>query len=148
MSAKPFSLSAKVVIRDMSGRCLLLKRSSSSRGNPGKWDFPGGKLEVGEDFDAGLLREVAEETGLTISLARVAGAAESELPDRRVAYLILEGRLQDGQVRLSSEHDDYAWVTLEELPGTGLAEQFRPFALAYSRSAGSSSNEEVLCDRD
>lgn len=132
MSEKPFALSLKVVIRDNAGRCLLLKRSLSSKGNPGKWEFPGGKVEAGEDFDAGLLREVAEETGLTISLQHVAGAAEFELPDRKVAYLILEGRLESGEVRLSSEHTDYAWVAPQELPKMDLAEQFRPFAQAYS----------------
>lgn len=73
LAQKPFALSLKVVVRDNVGRCLLLKRSPSSKGNPGKWDFPGGKLEPGEDFDAGLLREVAEETGIVIGLDKVAG---------------------------------------------------------------------------
>ncbi len=132
MSDKPFALSIKVVIRDEAGCCLLLKRSLSSKGSPGKWEFPGGKVEAGENFDAGLLREVAEETGLAISLQRVAGAAESESPTRKVAYLILEGRLESGQVRLSSEHTDYAWAAPQELPKMDLAEQFRPFAQAYS----------------
>ncbi len=43
---KPFALSTKVVIRDDAGRCLLLKRALSSKGNPGKWEFPGGKAEI------------------------------------------------------------------------------------------------------
>ncbi|MDH7487214.1 MAG: NUDIX domain-containing protein [Anaerolineae bacterium] len=136
MSDKPFALSIKVVIRDEADRCLLLRRSASSKGNPGKWEFPGGKVEAGEDFDAALLREVAEETGLTVSLHRVAGAAESEMPTRKVAYLILEGRLESGQVRLSSEHEDYAWVAPHDLLGMDLVEQFRPFAQAYGQQPG------------
>ncbi len=132
-SAKPFALSIKVVIRDDAGRCLLLKRSQSSKGNPGKWDFPGGKAELGEKFDEALLREVAEETGLTISLQHVAGAAESEMPTRKVAYLIMEARLESGQARLSGEHDDYVWIAPEELPTMDLAEQFRSFAQVYSQ---------------
>jgi len=135
MSTKPFALSIKVVIRDDAGRCLLLKRSLSSKGNPGKWEFPGGKAELGEKFDEALLREVAEETGLTISLQRVSGAAESEMPTRKVAYLIMEARLESGQVRLSSEHDDYAWIAPEDLPMMDLAEQFRSFAETYSKKA-------------
>lgn len=133
MLSKPFALSTKVIIRDLSDRCLLLKRSQSSKGNPGKWEFPGGKTELGERFDEALLREVAEETGLTISLLHVAGATESEMPTRIVAYLILEARLVSGQVQLSSEHDDFAWVTLQDLPTIDLAEQFRVFAQAYSK---------------
>jgi 8-oxo-dGTP diphosphatase len=128
MSEKSFTLSTKVVIRDGSGRCLLLRRSLSSKGNPGKWEFPGGKAEMGERFDKSLLREVAEETGLTISLQRVSGAAESDLPDRKIVYLIMEARLVSGDMRLSGEHIAFAWVAPAELPTVDLAEQFRAFA--------------------
>lgn len=138
MSTKPFALSIKVVIHDDdAGRCLLLKRSPNSKGSPGKWEFPGGKVESGENFDAALLREVAEETGLTISLQHVVGSAEYELPSRKVAYLILDARVESGQVRLSSEHDDYAWVAPEELATMDLVEQFHPFAQAYSARVAS-----------
>ena len=133
MSHKPFALSAKVVVRDGEGHCLLLKRSMSSKGNPGKWDLPGGKVDAGENLEQGLLREVAEETGLTISLQRVLGAAESESPTKRVAYIILEGCVKVGQVRLSSEHDDYAWVDRQDLAKVDIAEQFRPFLKAYGQ---------------
>jgi len=134
MSEKPLTLSAKVVVCDESGRCLLLKRSLSSKGNPGKWDLPGGKVDPGESFDQGLLREVTEETGLTISIQRVGGVAESESPTNKVVYLILEGRLESGQVQLSSEHDEYVWVNRWELPKMELADQFRAFAQAYSET--------------
>lgn len=131
---KPLRLSVKIVVRDETGRCLLLKRSMTSGGNPGKWEFPGGKIDPGESLDQALLREVAEETGLTISIQGVAGTAESELPTAKVVYLILEGRVESGQVRLSSEHDDYVWVDREELPTVDLAPQFLPFARAYSEA--------------
>ena len=130
---KSLQLSAKVVIHDDNDHCLLLKRSMSSRASPGKWDLPGGKVDAGENFEHGLLREVAEETGLTISVQRVLGAAESELPTRRVVYLILEGRIESGNVCLSSEHDDFAWVDRKDLGGVDIAQEFRPSLKAYSR---------------
>ena len=131
-SEKPFSLSLKVVVRDQHGRCLMLKRSPSSKGNPGRWEFPGGKLDPGESFAEALLREVGEETGLAVRLQRVAGAAESETPAWRVAYLIMEAQAESGEVRLSAEHDDYAWVPAADLPKMELAEQFRSFAKSYA----------------
>lgn len=134
MSPKRFALSIKVVIRDPEGRCLLLRRSSASRGNPGKWEFPGGKVENGESFDLALLREVEEETGLRVSLQRVVGAADVELADRHVAYLFLEGMLEGGQLRLSSEHEGYSWVERPELPTMDLAPQYARFAQEYARS--------------
>jgi 8-oxo-dGTP diphosphatase len=130
MVAKPFKLSGKVVIRDKEGRCLLIKRSMTSKGNPGKWDLPGGKIDSGEAFEDGLLREVAEETGLTVSLERVLGATESESPTARIVYLILKGRLQSGQVRLSEEHDDFFWAYGKDIETADLLDQFREFALA------------------
>lgn len=133
IKTKPFALSIKVVIRDDAGRCLLLKRSLSSKGSPGKWEFPGGKAELGEKFDEALLREVTEESGLTISLQRVAGAAEFELSTRKIAYLIMEARLESGEVRLSSEHTDFVWVAPGELPAMDLAEQFTSFVHWYSK---------------
>ena len=131
---KAFQLSAKVVIHDDSGRCLLLKRSLGSKGNPGKWDLPGGKVDSAETFEHALLREVAEETGLSISLGRVLGAAESELPTRRIVYLILEAHLESGEVRLSDEHDEYVWVERQDLTAMDLADQFREFVRDYSQA--------------
>jgi len=136
LSSKPFTLSVKVVILDQAGRCLLLKRFSHSTGNPGKWDFPGGKADLGERFDEALLREVQEETGLNISLQQVVGATESELPARKVAYLIMEGRLVSGATRLSHEHTVFVWVPVNQLLEMDLVEQFVEFAKAYSLAKG------------
>ena len=129
-----FSLSAKVIIRNVRGLCLVLKRSQASANNAGRWDFPGGKIDRGESFEEGLLREVEEETGLEILLHRVVGFAESRLPpepgrpDRSVAYLILEGRLESGTPCVSEEHDDAIWVEPERLNKLDLCPQFRQFA--------------------
>jgi len=128
---KPLFLSMKVMIRDQEGRYLFLKRSMSSKNNKGMWDLPGGKVDSGESFDEALLREVEEESGLTISLERVAGASESDLPDRKVAYLILEGSHASGEVRLSSEHDDYLWADRKQMAGLDCCPQFKDFVARY-----------------
>jgi 8-oxo-dGTP diphosphatase len=123
----PLLLSVKVLIRDGEGRCLVLRRAMSSKGNPGKWDFPGGKVDPGESIDQSARREVLEETGLEIAIGRVMGAAESESPSNRVAYLILEGHVQSNAVQLSTEHEDYAWVEPGELARMDLVPQFCSF---------------------
>jgi len=135
MSGKPFTLSVKVVLRDAQGRCLLVRRSSLSKNNAGKWDLPGGKVDAGENFDVALKREVAEETGLDISIDDVLGAAESVTPAKRVVYLILGGHPTAGEVRLSSEHDAHVWVDSRALAEVDLCGQFRPFAVAYAKAA-------------
>ena len=132
MVSKPFVLSVKAVVRDEQLQCLVLRRSAESKNNAGLWDFPGGKVDPGETLDAALKREIVEETGLTVRLENVLGAAESELPDRRVAYLFLQARTATGKVRLSSEHDDFAWLSVKELAQTELCPQFRAFALSLN----------------
>jgi hypothetical protein len=77
------------------------------------------------------LWEVHDETGLMIYLTRVAGAAEYELPGMRIAYIIMKGRPDSGDVSLSKEHVDYAWVSLDEILSFDLAEQFIPFIKTY-----------------
>jgi len=129
---KPYAVSAKAVVRDSRGRCLVLRRSGASKNNAGFWEFPGGKIDPVEHPDEALVREIREETGLNAQVIRVVGAGESELPDRKVAYLFFEARVDTDAVQLSSEHDAFQWVERSELKNRQLCPQFMPFAREYS----------------
>ncbi|MBL9132693.1 MAG: NUDIX domain-containing protein, partial [Verrucomicrobiaceae bacterium] len=136
MKTRPYFLSAKVVIRNGRGQVLVLRRAAASRHHAGLWEFPGGKADAGESFDAALLREVAEETGVDIVLEHVAGAGSSELDGKTITYLFMEARLVAGEVRLSDEHEEFRWVGLDELLALELCPQFRAFAEEHARSRG------------
>jgi 8-oxo-dGTP diphosphatase len=129
---KPFALSVKMILKDAQGRCLLLRRSMDSKNNPGKWDFPGGKVDTGESFDQALLREVAEETKLSVVIDRLIGSTQSESPSNRIVYLLLEGRVESGTLALSSEHDDFLWVYLRELIKADICDQYLHLARSYA----------------
>ena len=66
-----FGLSVRVLITDEDNKILILKRSTDSKTNPGKWELPGGKVDQGESFDQALIREVSEETGPKVPLPSV-----------------------------------------------------------------------------
>lgn len=124
MSNKPYQLSVKAIITNPGGEFLILKRSSTSKANAGKWEFPGGKLDSGERFEEALKREVAEETGLEIDLMGVAGAGESETPDKRIAYIFIKATVSGGVLEISDEHEDYRWAASSELHKIDFAPQY------------------------
>ena len=59
-------VTAAVIVRD--GRVLICRRRADQK-HPLKWEFPGGKVEPGEDPAAGLSRELDEELGIRVEQA-------------------------------------------------------------------------------
>lgn len=101
------------------GNRFLACRRSVERG--GKWEFPGGKVEVGEsDIDA-LIREVAEELAVAIDVGEQ--IAEVEVGSiRLVTYLAtLAGR----DPERSSDHDALRWLVVSDLPSLDWADADR-----------------------
>jgi 8-oxo-dGTP diphosphatase len=135
----PFSLTVKAVIFDSQNRCLLLRRSAANRRFVGCWEWPGGKLDPGEDFAVGLHREVREEAGLEIELVGLAGATQFEMPSAHAILLCLEARALGTGVRLSEEHDDSAWASLGDLSRYTFTPGVGEFMLDYAKRKGSTS---------
>jgi 8-oxo-dGTP diphosphatase len=91
------------------GRMLLLLRPT------GTWEPPAGRLQPGESFEEGAIRELYEETGMLVSPGRIIATWVGDAPSgRRLASITFAGRVEGGEVALSDEHLDYRWVTLEE----------------------------------
>jgi 8-oxo-dGTP diphosphatase len=122
-----YGLAVRVLLADQNGKILILKRSTDSKTNPGKWELPGGKVDQGESFDHALIREVYEETNLKISLEHVVGASEQNLHIIRAVHIIMSGKIVEGELNLSDEHDGYAWVTIETLPDYELADWLQDY---------------------
>jgi mutator protein MutT len=64
--SKPPTHVAAAAVIDFAGRVLIAQRPPGKH-LAGGWEFPGGKLEPGEDRRAGLTRELREELGITLS---------------------------------------------------------------------------------
>ena len=137
MNTKPFVLAPKVVLRDERGRLLLLRRSGQSKHFAHLWELPGGKTDPGEDLGAALAREVFEETGLAIGGAHVTGATEADTPQARFVYVFFDAAAQPGPVRLSDEHDAFAWLPPAEAAQLDLSPVYIPLVRALAaRHAG------------
>jgi 8-oxo-dGTP pyrophosphatase MutT (NUDIX family) len=57
---------AAVAVIDPRGRLLMQERGADALHEPGRWGYPGGDLETGEDFVDAAVRELVEETGLVV----------------------------------------------------------------------------------
>ena len=69
--AQPIVLVAAVALVDPDGRVLLAERPAGKR-MAGLWEFPGGKVEVGETPEATLIRELKEELAIDVTAACLA----------------------------------------------------------------------------
>ena len=102
------------------GKVLIVREAGTyNEGtNIGKWGVPGGRLKPGEHFAAALKREVSEEVGLEVELLRPVHIDEwrpvvHNEPWQIVATFILCKPLSS-TIRLSEEHDNYAWIDLQQ----------------------------------
>jgi 8-oxo-dGTP diphosphatase len=137
-----YGLAVRVLLTDQDGKILILKRSTDSKTNPGRWELPGGKVNQDESFDHALIREVYEETNLKIALEHVVGASEQNLHIIRAVHIIMSGKIIEGELNLSSEHEGYAWVLMETLSNYELADWLQDYLNQSSVLGTSSDNRE------
>lgn len=109
-------VAAKAVITNDKGEVLLLREAKTYQEgtNTGKYQIPGGRLNIGESYGEGLRREVKEETGLEISPHYPIYVGEWHPLIKGEQYQIIAiftvCEVMGGDVSLSEEHDDYKWV--------------------------------------
>jgi 8-oxo-dGTP diphosphatase len=79
---RPVVLCVGGIVTDADGRLLLVRRAHDPEA--GRWSLPGGKVEPGETTVAATAREVAEETGLAVTVGAEVGSVHRPAPDGRV----------------------------------------------------------------
>jgi 8-oxo-dGTP diphosphatase len=143
------------------GRALLIRRGTEPL--LGQWSIPGGTLELGESLENGVIRELKEETGLTVRIVEMievfdriyedevdaAGGEKSgsssvaaKKKGPRYHYVIIDYLCEriDGEAKAGSDVTDVAFATEDELAKYGLTETAtrilrKAFAMDRSRRA-------------
>ncbi|MFF0778702.1 NUDIX hydrolase [Streptomyces sp. NPDC003720] len=98
---------AGVVMRE-DGRLLAIRRADN-----GTWELPGGVLELKETPEAGVAREVLEETGIHVEVDELTGVYKNTT--RGVVALVFRCKPSGGTERTSSESTAVDWLTPEEV---------------------------------
>ncbi|MCX6723201.1 MAG: NUDIX domain-containing protein [Candidatus Staskawiczbacteria bacterium] len=110
---------------------LIQLRSESATHFPLYWDFPGGRLEEGEDSLDGIVREAKEETNLDIKPIKVLGVYEFndiDNPDKqKIRFTIYSVKIISGELKISEEHLEQKWATKEEILKLPIEPYFEPF---------------------
>ena len=110
-----FYIGQKVVL-EKDGKVLILNDPVFGA------DLPGGKIQIDETaFSEALKREVFEETGLDITVGRPFHTGYFMMPEnikgrhhrnagKRTFLIFFTAKYVSGDIKLSDEHNDYAWV--------------------------------------
>lgn len=125
---RPYLAVSAAIVRG--GKVLVVRRARKPALN--LYSLPGGAVELGETLHEAVIREVREETALTIEPVALAGTRDVIVRDaqnrieRHFVILCFAARWLAGEPKLNEELDDARWLKPAELSGLkttdGLAE--------------------------
>lgn len=130
-----------VVVRGPGEAILLEKRRDC-----GWWGMPGGRVEPGESVVDAAVREVFEETGLTVEVTHLIGVYSD--PDGRIVTypdngdvvqlidVVVEARVLSGRIVCSPESEEVRFFTPSQLPEHIVPPARRPLADALEGRCG------------
>jgi 8-oxo-dGTP diphosphatase len=104
-----FLIGVFAIIFDPQGRVLLCHRRDHDL-----WNLPGGGLSHGESPWDGVKREVKEETGMDVSVERLAGVYDK--PDKNEIVFSFVCKIVDGEITLNDEADRIEYFKVSEFP--------------------------------
>ncbi|MFW6050989.1 MAG: NUDIX domain-containing protein [Myxococcota bacterium] len=104
---------AAVVFRD--DRILAMRRSMRKDAGAGRWETVSGRVLPDEDPLKAVMREIAEETGLEVTIEpRPVDAYATRRGSSPMTVIVYRADWVSGEVQQSEEHDAHAWWTPDE----------------------------------
>jgi ADP-ribose pyrophosphatase YjhB (NUDIX family) len=109
------------IVADGQGRLLMIKRGHDP--GAGLWSIPGGRIEPGETDAEALVREMIEETGLTVEVGRLIGRVRRPgLSGAVVDIRDYAATVTGGTLRAGDDAADARWVAPGELESLAITE--------------------------
>lgn len=108
------------IVSDARNRLFLARRGPEARNEAGTWEFPGGVVTYGELLEHAVLREFAEEYGMTIEVTGQLGTFDHVLLDEHQHWVSITylGRHTGGEpsIREPRKCSEIGWFTADALP--------------------------------
>ncbi len=121
---------AAVIERD--GRVLIAQRKRSAQ-HALKWEFPGGKVEAGEEPEAALVRELREELGIAVRVNAEIERYEYQYPGRPAILLIFYRVTEYSGEPSNLDFEQILWADRERLGEYDFLEGDSEFLSRYAR---------------
>ncbi len=120
------------MITDPEGRMLVQERLPKSSSSWSGLTFPGGHIEPGETVVASVIREVQEETGLTVSKLQNCGYIQWYNPGKQSQYFVFLFKTStfSGDLKGSAE-GKVKWMTLDEMLAGKLAPNMKEYLSVF-----------------
>lgn len=120
------SVAAAIIVDK--NKVLITKRNPNMK-TANVWEFPGGKLEIGESLEECAVREIEEELALDIKVNNYYTTVQNEFIELS-AYL---SEITGGNFELR-EHSDFAWVGVNELINYDFASADKKIAIELAKT--------------
>jgi 8-oxo-dGTP diphosphatase len=120
---------------------ILLTRRKADVPYPLLWEFPGGKVEAGEDPIDCIVREIKEELAIHIAVVGIYDVVFHRYPERDVLILVYRCQWLSGEVR-DLEVSEHRWVSPASIGDFELLPADIPLAKRIAMEFG---NEDTTC---
>ena len=117
------TVTAGVLVRN--GKIFIAQRKANKR-LPGKWEFPGGKIEQGETPEKCLARELAEELNIDVEVGDYMGESIFRY-DFGVVKILFYRVFWNGEDIISKDHQAVKWASMDQLSQYDFAPADIPF---------------------
>lgn len=122
--SKPIHVVAGI-IHDEQKQQVLIARRPKHLHQGGLWEFPGGKVESGEDVYSALCRELKEELAIDVVDASLCSTICHEYPDKSVLLEFWHVDSFEGEAK-GCEGQELSWVSIDELSSVEFPAANRP----------------------
>ncbi len=93
---------------------ILVVQNSSDSDHPFQWEFPGGKINVGETFENCIKREIIEELEIEVEICQEMKSVEFDYGFKQIVLIPFLCSIKNGKIKLN-EHNELKWINVNEL---------------------------------